>query len=150
MHVISYISNSTAAPDLVEREIEDIVKVSQSRNAKMGITGVLFCANNYFFQTIEGNEPELRRVYESIESDPRHKNINKLIDEKVEERFFTDWMLDTYYVDNPELINPTTIQLLQALYVQNFGVNSGDLIEFVKKMIDEMDTFKILHTPYIK
>ena len=116
----------------------------------MGITGVLFCANNYFFQTIEGNEPELRRVYESIENDQRHKNINKLIDEKVESRYFTDWMLDTYYVDNPELINPTTIQLLQALYVQNFGVNSGDLIEFVKKMIDEMDTFKILHTPYIK
>ena len=80
LHVISYISNSTAAPDLVQDEIEDIVKVAQRRNAENGITGVLFYANNYFFQTIEGNESDLREIYGSIENDPRHKNINKLID----------------------------------------------------------------------
>lgn len=144
MHVISYISNANVSETAIHDEIVKIVDVAQSKNKAHGVTGVLFYANDYFFQTIEGNEPELRKIYKSIEKDPRHSNINKLVDEPITDRAFVDWSLDTFYIDNPALINPQSIGLLQALYVRNFGVDKTGLIEFLKKMIDEMDTFKIM------
>lgn len=73
----------------------------------------------------------------------RHSRITKLIDQPVPERSFKDWSLETFYIDNPEIINPTTLKLLREIYVLNFGVSASGLLGFVKKMIDEMDTFKI-------
>ena len=105
---------------------------------------MLFFENNHFFQIIEGNEPNLRQLYETIERDDRHSRITKLLDQPVPERTFSDWSLESFYVDNPTLISPKTLQLLRELYVQNFGVRASGLLEFVKKMIDEMDTFKII------
>jgi hypothetical protein len=150
MHVISYISSATASEDYVQKEVLDIVDVATSRNKANDVTGVLFYANSFFFQTIEGHERQLREIYSSIEKDPRHHTINKIIDEPIDSRAISDWSLDTFYIDNPSLINPQTIGLLQAIYVRNYGVDTSGLIEFVKKMIDEMDTFKILSEPYHK
>jgi len=40
LHVISYTPNSTATPDLVQDEIENIVEVAQQRNVENDTTGV--------------------------------------------------------------------------------------------------------------
>ena len=150
MHVISYVSNSTIDQRNLHSEIAKIVSTAQLANKQSGITGVLFYENDHFFQVIEGEEDDLRKVYHSIEQDPRHKDLNKLVDQQTNERAFPDWSLDTFYIDSPELINPKTIRMLQELYEYNFGVGTTGLIGFVKKMIDEMDTYKILRNSTIE
>ena len=148
MHLISYISDSALCHGKTRSEVNNIVKTSQKNNADKGITGVLFFANNHFFQTIEGEKDELFDLYETIKQDNRHLQVRTLIDQPIRERAFGNWSLDGFFVDNPELINPHTITMLQSIYVHNFGVDASGLIEFVKKMIDEMDTFKILKEPH--
>ena len=150
MHMISYVSNSAMKPAVVRDEVVSIVNIAEQKNKLHGVTGVLFYENDHFFQTIEGEEADLRRIYASIEKDNRHQQIVKLLDEPINMRTFKDWALGTFYIDNPGLINPQTLKLLRELYIQNFGVSASGLIEFVKKMVDEMDTFKILQTPYAK
>jgi len=147
MHVISYVSTPTIDRQALPGEIENIVDFAQKRNKASGVTGVLFCTDHNFFQTIEGNEVQVREIYGSIEKDSRHINVSKLIDEPLDKRCFADWSLDTFFIDNHELINPETIRLLQAIYTRNFGMDTSGLIEFVKKMVDEMDTFKIKMLP---
>jgi len=148
MHMISYVSDSTINQNNIKNEIGNLVSTAHQNNKQLGLTGVLFYENDHFFQTIEGKESNLRKIYTAIEKDNRHNRIIKLIDEPIRARTFNDWSLETFYVDNPDLINPQTLKLLRELYIQNFGVSATGLIEFVKKMIDEMDTFKIMKTPY--
>ena len=148
LRMISYVSDSVIQEDARRSELEKIVDTAQRSNAMKGITGVLFSEGDHFFQTIEGEEGPLRDLYQSIENDHRHQGLNKLVDEPIPERAFADWSLDTFYLESPELVNPETIKHLTSLYVQNIGVDPAGLVEFVKKMIDEMDTFKILRTPY--
>lgn len=143
MHMISYVSDTLLSPPVIKNEMVEIVSSANIRNKKMDITGVLFFENNHFFQIIEGKEDNLRNLYDRIERDNRHCRITKLLDQPVSKRTFEEWSLETFYVDNPGIISPKTLQLLRELYVQNFGVSATGLLEFVTKMIDEMDTFKI-------
>ncbi len=145
MRVISYVSCSLIPVSATPNEIANIIDVAQKRNAEVGVTGVLIYENQHFFQTIEGPDAALDELFKDIASDPRHHEISTLIDEPVQHRFFSDWSLDTYYVDNPDLVSPKTLEVLRTLYVQNFGVDAEGLVAFVNSMLNEMDAFKIGH-----
>jgi len=148
LRMISYVSTSVIEEEARRSELEKIVDTAERNNSTTGITGVLFSEGDRFFQTIEGEEGALRDLYHSIENDPRHQRLNKLLDEPIAERAFADWSLDTFYIDAPELMNSANLEDLISLYVRNIGSDPAGMVEFVKKMIDEMDTFKILRTPY--
>jgi len=143
LHLISYVSSSLIEPPRIAAELEAISDASVSNNKQVDITGVLFFQNNHFFQVIEGSEAELRRLYRSLEHDRRHRDLAIIADHPVKNRSFGDWSMDTFFVDRPEMINPRTLALLQALYHENFAGDAQELIDFTKTMIDEMDTFRI-------
>jgi len=145
MHLLSYVSTSLVPAKLVEEELATITTTAVEQNSQHGITGVLFFQGNHFFQVIEGEERDLRALYQRLERDPRHSDLAKLLDEPTTQRQFSDWSMDTFYVDNPDIINPKTLALIQQLYLHNFGAEAQDLIAFTKHMIDEMDTFRIQH-----
>ena len=143
MRTISYVSDSVIPSEILRGEVATLVASAQKRNQDLAVTGVLFFENDHFFQTIEGPEETVGRLYEQIERDHRHRNVSKLLDEPIGMRAFEGWSLDTFYVDNPDLINPVTLTALRSLHQYNFGFEANSLIHFIKKMIDEMDTFKI-------
>ena len=145
MHLIVYMSSTTLSKEEVEREMANIATTAQDHNAKQDITGVLFFENGHFLQALEGEEATLRELYKKIGNDPRHTNINTLVDTPITKRSFSDWSMDTFFVDTPELINPETIKTIRSLYSRTFDMNTQNLISFIKKMVDEMDTFKILN-----
>ncbi|MEO0908759.1 MAG: BLUF domain-containing protein [Pseudomonadota bacterium] len=138
-------SSTTLSKDEIEREMANIATTAQDHNAKQDITGVLFFENGHFLQALEGEEAKLRELYNRITNDPRHKNLNTLVDTPISKRSFSDWSMDTFFVDTPELINPETIKTIRSLYSRTFDMNTQNLISFIKKMVDEMDTFKILN-----
>ncbi len=43
-----------------------------------------------------------------------------------------------------EVVDGDMISLIQKIYDRSFSMNTKDLVEFHKRMIDEVDTFKIL------
>ena len=98
MHMISYVSDVMIRPPVIKNEMVDIVSTAQKNNKNLDVTGVLFFENNHFFQIIEGNEPNLRQLYETIERDDRHSRITKLLDQPVPERTFSDWSLESFYL----------------------------------------------------
>lgn len=147
MHLISYVSTSLIPAQRVETSLIEITETAVRQNSEAGITGVLFFQGNHFFQVIEGMEADLQTLYGKLERDPRHGDLAKLIDQPVSARQFADWSMDTFYVDNPDIINPKTLSLIQQLYFHNFGADATDLIAFTKRIIDEMDTFRIERTP---
>jgi len=145
MHLIVYISKFVENSDGIESILENIVRTAKVKNKMSGITGVLFYENGHFLQALEGEKTTIEATYKKIENDPRHNQIIKIIDEPIEKRSFDDWSLDTFYIDTPALINMDTLVSFQKLYEQCFKLNTKNLMDFIKQMVDELDTFKILH-----
>ena len=146
MHLIVYSSESTLADTDIQSAVEDIAGTARRYNGVNGVTGVLLYENRHFLQAIEGEEPVLRDTYGRILKDPRHTNLHKLVDEPVDSRTFPDWTVDTFFVESSDLVDIKTLKLLYELYDHHFEMNARDFVEFLKKTIDALDTFRILRT----
>lgn len=76
-----------------EKELPSIVETSVRRNGEDGITGMLIYVGGNIMQVLEGEETAVRRTYERISRDPRHRNIMLLSEETIPARDFPDWRM---------------------------------------------------------
>lgn len=101
---LAYASEATFNAHPLERGIEPnvarILLASRRNNPKRGLVGGLYYGDNRFFQYLEGEEAEVRAVYEKIQGDPRHRNVKTLIEEPLEARTFTNWSMKYVPVAN--------------------------------------------------
>jgi class 3 adenylate cyclase len=94
MKRIMYIS--TLAQSLTDDEIDQIGQTASENNKKIGITGILLSAHEFFFQILEGDGEKIDRLVERIRQDPRHRDLLILkAEEGVAERLFPDWSMRT-------------------------------------------------------
>lgn len=76
-----------------QADVFNIVQTSVDNNMARGITGFLIYADNKFCQLIEGEEANLRGLLKTISADPRHKDIEILVDEPISARRFPRWRM---------------------------------------------------------
>lgn len=89
MKQLAYVS--TAVRLLTDNELTDILKVARRRNAENDVTGVLLYSDGTFIQVLEGQAESIDTIFDSIMNDKRHRNIIKLVDDKLDTKFFPDW-----------------------------------------------------------
>lgn len=80
------VDNSSAA-------VEDILAQSRQHNAACGITGVLCYGGGVFLQAIEGGRSAVSELYGHIQRDPRHKDVELLYFDEIDERRFSGWTM---------------------------------------------------------
>ncbi len=105
---IAYVSHSIVPPEA--NILSDILEVSRRNNERDGISGVLMYHDELFFQVLEGEDRVVEQCYERICSDPRHSGISETLNETVEVRSFTDWLMG--YVGPDEIGEHTNGALL--------------------------------------
>lgn len=78
-----------------EAEILDILEVSRSKNAKLGITGILvyWARTDQFMQILEGEKKAIFDLLDTIRKDERHTGLKLIYDGEVSERCFTNWSM---------------------------------------------------------
>lgn len=85
-----------------EDDIDNIVDVSQSRNAALDVTGALVATPHHFAQIIEGPTDAIDALMTSIIRDRRHFDIVMAPSEQRDYREFVGWSLiyqgDSTYV----------------------------------------------------
>ena len=79
-----------------ESVLADILASAVRHNTASGITGMLLYAGGNFLQVIEGEENAVHETYKRISEDPRHKNLNLLIEDEVDSRQFERWSMGFY------------------------------------------------------
>jgi len=107
MRRLNYISSFSKA--LSNDEIDKIANKSVENNKRDGITGVLFCFNDIFYQILEGDEDKVSECYDRILKDSRHTNIFCLeIEENIRERRYEGWHMKTVRLEeaNDPMIIP--------------------------------------------
>ena len=86
---------STARPDLGLEDIEDILVSARTRNAELGVTGLLAFNGANFMQTIEGARTDVEALLKTINNDPRHYGLIVIEAREAEERVFAEWAMQS-------------------------------------------------------
>jgi len=98
---LNYISSFSRA--LSNDEIIRIANKSVENNKRDGITGVLFCFNDIFYQILEGEEDKVSECYDRILKDSRHTGIFCLeIEENIKERRYEEWHMKTVRLEDAD------------------------------------------------
>ncbi|ENU23413.1 hypothetical protein F993_01566 [Acinetobacter proteolyticus] len=85
-------SRQGLADDLID-DLSNILTVARDFNSKNVVFGVLYYANNAFFQCLEGEDFIVLPLFESIKKDPRHKNIIEFKVKKIQKYSFRNWSM---------------------------------------------------------
>jgi hypothetical protein len=70
-----------------------ILEVSSVNNKKTDITGVLCQGSGIFLQVIEGQRSAINALFSRIMADTRHKNVEILSMEEIEQRRYGQWSM---------------------------------------------------------
>jgi hypothetical protein len=74
-------------------ELGAIFSIARSSNAKKDVTGALLTHEDWFVQTLEGDEGTVRDLYEHIYKDRRHEKVSVIFAEEVPDRVFSRWAM---------------------------------------------------------
>ena len=91
LHRLVYVS--VAARPLSEADLTGLLQQSRAANTRDDITGILLYRDGAFLQVLEGGERVIRETFDRIIADPRHRDIQTVIDETTDARDFPDWSM---------------------------------------------------------
>ena len=75
------------------QQLRDLLAQARQKNARLGVTGLLLHTAGHFFQVIEGPQAVLQGLFATIQTDSRHAQVVKIIDEPIAARAFQDWTM---------------------------------------------------------
>jgi Sensors of blue-light using FAD len=87
-----------------EMDASDMLKLlfdARTFNREHGITGLLLHHGGRFMQLLEGEESDLRGLYDRIKADARHHDLVLEVDSPASERLFPGWSMG--YAEAPEI-----------------------------------------------
>ena len=103
MGLIQLVYTSEATAPISPAELERILAVSRERNAAAGVTGMLICSEQSFYQVLEGEADDVEAVYARIARDPRHRSLRRIVSEPIARRGFAEWAMGSAKVSEAEI-----------------------------------------------
>ena len=92
----------SVAPQLTNVDLDHILTSARRRNLAEDITGMLLYYRGEFVQILEGSKESVENVYEKfIGLDPKHTAINKVHENTISYRSFSEWSMG--FVGAPEI-----------------------------------------------
>jgi hypothetical protein len=79
---------SSASKYFSREEIESMLERARPKNDALGITGMLLYKDGNFLQALEGEEPAVTKLADTIKNDARHSGFLVLMQGPAERRLF--------------------------------------------------------------
>ena len=92
---LAYFSRNAieGTPQQVNAHIEEILTSARRNNGKQGVTGALLFSDGCFAQVLEGALGDIEAIFETIQCDPRHKDVTIMHLHPIEQRGFGEWSM---------------------------------------------------------
>jgi hypothetical protein len=84
---------SKASNTLGSLHLFNMLSEARAKNASMGITGHLLYTEEVFVQCIEGTSAAVTSLWESLQRDERHYELQVLAKGPIEARRYQDWSM---------------------------------------------------------
>jgi hypothetical protein len=91
MNHLVYISY--AEHPFTDLELVELLQKARENNKRQQITGILLYAQQRFIQVLEGEEEEVRDLFERIAGDPRHRKVTVVLEGQHTQRMFSKWSM---------------------------------------------------------
>jgi hypothetical protein len=91
--MITLLYLSSAGKKFSDSELIDLLSKARKNNSRLNVTGMLLYHDGNFLQVLEGEEDDVRPLFETISQDPRHQSVIKLIERPITERMFGEWSM---------------------------------------------------------
>jgi Mg2+ and Co2+ transporter CorA len=96
---------TSVATHPIEREaLFDLLRESRDRNRQNNISGLLLHKNDQFVQVLEGEESQVKALFDRIRKDQRHQQVQAILEGSIPEREFADWSMGFREVYKPDLL----------------------------------------------
>ena len=112
----SLIYRSVARVSFTMPLIYKMLSGAREFNAAHNITGCLLYHKGHFIQLLEGEYKEVRALYERIEKDERHEQVELLEEEEVPYRIFDEWSMAFQDVGDEQLSSKFKETLLHTYF----------------------------------
>jgi hypothetical protein len=129
LHQLVY--SSAPAQNFMQSHLHMILRHARQKNKLRNVTGLLVFVDNTFLQVLEGEETEVKNVFDKIKSDHRHKDIKLLSDSPIQTRAFENWEMAYATTTAKEMANwaglhnTTTVKKVLEHITQNPDLASG-------------------------
>jgi hypothetical protein len=91
--VFHLIYASQATIEVTKDVLENILKVARENNSAKQVSGLLLYRLGHFVQLLEGAESEVKKIFEKIKKDSRHRNPIILAEFESQFRLFESWSM---------------------------------------------------------
>lgn len=131
---LAYISRSTIAgpTEAVRHEMRDILAAAHRNNPARGVTGALLYAGGCFCQVIEGPSAVLEALFETIQMDPRHREVTVLHFEPIEARAFSEWAMAFAGIEEAQRFD------LDGVHASPDGLKARETGQHMVRVLDQL------------
>jgi len=119
---------SYAEQTFAESDLMLLLNQSRSANKPKEITGLLLHLQGKFIQVLEGDKSEVKKLYEKIAKDTRHKKVTTVIEGDYPERLFNDWSMGFKQITDDEFEALSGFQNMDAFFEKQQGLEGKNLI----------------------
>jgi FAD-dependent sensor of blue light len=91
MFFLAYVSS--AVTPFTPAELHELLAKSHENNGQSNISGMLLYKDGNFMQVLEGEERDVRTLFDKIGRDRRHRGVLTLLQGPLAERQFPDWSM---------------------------------------------------------
>ena len=116
VELIHCIYTSVANEKYDHDEMVYLLDIIRTNNKKLNVTGMLLYDDGSFFQVLEGDKAAVNSLFDTIEKDPRHSKVSKIIEEPIVSRSFSEWTMGYSDVSIKEL---KQIKALNDFFTEN-------------------------------
>lgn len=141
MSVTQLIYVSRRTKQLTLNELEQIVIASEIANRHRNVTGVLLCCGIGIMQLLEGDASVVIGLAEKIQRDPRHTQVEVLVNKTVGRRLFPEWGMGMVDLDRKVNIDRERLMRLvndvRAVHnTSNLAVEARVLLSDFRQQLD--------------
>ena len=83
----------TGTDETIAASVREILEAARANNAQAGVTGALIFNSGCFAQVLEGSREKLAEIFERIQCDPRHTEVQVLEYAPISQRAFPNWSM---------------------------------------------------------
>lgn len=132
-HII-YVSKGV---NINQNKLDDILKAAQHFNANNDITGMLLYIDGKFFQVLEGDENDIKKLYEKIKVDERHTQVTTVSAHPIPDRTFKNWSMRYRAISENEFYDLSGISSWQTLLALKPDAKENMAYVFSRKFADK-------------
>ena len=143
---------SKAAKSFGKSELTKLLRQANANNKKAGISGILVYKDDQFIQVLEGEEADIRDLFEKIRQDPRHTEISILAQGYIPQPEFPDWAMGFRDISQDDLLGlyGNKKSLGKSINIESFRTQPDTcvkMLRFVRELQLVQVASEASHTP---